>query len=272
MNLKRPENEWKYCFDYCSSSGDCAIGNGTFNGYAKWLVMGNSTLRDRLQYSDGKIWLENGNVYGNKQADRSALKILSSVNAGLYGTMRAQFRVPRLIGDDNKSIDGSGFMLHSDNAAQSYLMLNVYANADGNLIARVCFGSSCQESALAENGRVYSTDIVTMSATIRSATGSDYLDVETITGYMGNYRTATATFELSSLDGYGGTLTNANEFVGFSLSSPDFVLYDIGWKSKTYERECWDSYPTVRCSFKAAYEGGVVPKDSVTRPWVGLSS
>ena len=266
------ENEWKYCFDYCSSSGDCAIGNGTFNGYAKWLVMGNSTLRDRLQYSDGKIWLENGNVYGNKQADRSALKILSSVNAGLYGTMRAQFRVPRLIGDDNKSIDGSGFMLHSDNAAQSYLMLNVYANADGNLIARVCFGSSCQESALAENGRVYSTDIVTMSATIRSATGSDYLDVETITGYMGNYRTATATFELSSLDGYGGTLTNANEFVGFSLSSPDFVLYDIGWKSKTYERECWDSYPTVRCSFKAAYEGGVVPKDSVTRPWVGLSS
>ena len=82
--------------------------------------------------------MENGNVYGNKQADRSALKILSSVNAGLYGTMRAQFRVPRLIGDDNKSIDGSGFMLHSDNAAQSYLMLNVYANADGNLIARVC--------------------------------------------------------------------------------------------------------------------------------------
>ena len=266
------ENEWKYCFDYCGSSGNCAIGNGSFNGYAKWLVIGNSSLRDRLQYSGGRIWLGEGYVYGKKNADRESLKILSSVNAGLYGTMRAQFRVPRLLGNDEMSVNESGFLLRSDNAAQSYVMLNVYANEDGNLVAKACIEQSCLSSTLTANGRVSSTDVVTMSATIRSAGGSDYLDVETITGYMGNYKTATATFTLSSLDGYSGFMTNANEYVGFSLSSPDFKLYDIGWKSQTYERECWDAYPTVRCSFKTAYVGGVVPKDSVTRPWVGLSS
>ena len=266
-------NEWKYCFDYCNSSENCGIGDGNFNGYAKWIVIGNSELRDKIQYQDGKIWLEDYSyIRGKKQVDRGSLKILSSVNAGLYGSMRAQFQPPRLVGSDNKSVDESGFMLRSDNQASAYIRLNVFVNAEGHLAAKVCIGDNCQSGVLAGNGRVSSNDVVTMTATIRSAEGADYLDVETITGYYGNFRTGEVTFELSQLNGFSGFTTNANEYVGFILSDPDFKLYDIGWKSDTYNKDCWESYPTVKCSFKDAYLGGIVPKDTVSRPWVGLSS
>ena len=119
--------------------------------------------------------------------------------------------------------------------------------------------------------RVSSTDIVTLSATIRKADGGDYLDVQTVAGSY-EFRTLSVTFNLSGFSGYGDLGTNDNEFVGFRLSDPNFKLYDIGWKSETYSSQCWDTYPTVRCSFSAAYIGGVVPKDTETKPWVGLSS
>ncbi|MBR5411558.1 MAG: pilus assembly PilX N-terminal domain-containing protein [Fibrobacter sp.] len=267
------DNEWKYCFDYCNSSENCGIGDGAFSGYAKWLVIGNSELRNKIRYQDGKIWLEDYSyIRGKKQADRGVLKILSSVNAGLYGSMRAQFQAPRLVGNDNKSVDESGFMLRSDNRASAYIRLNVFVNAEGHLAAKVCIGDNCQTNVLAGNGRVGSTEVVTMTATIRSAEGADFLDVETITGYYGNFRTGETTFELSELNGFSSFTTNTNEYVGFILSDPDFKLYDIGWKSDTYNKDCWESYPTVKCSFKDAYLGGIVPKDTATQPWVGLSS
>lgn len=50
-----------------------------------------------------------------------------------------------------------------------------------------------------------------------------------------------------------------------------FAVYDMGWKSYTYEESCWDT-PSVSCSFKSNYAGGMVPKDSSVTPWVGMSS
>ncbi|MBR6125901.1 pilus assembly PilX N-terminal domain-containing protein [Candidatus Saccharibacteria bacterium] len=267
------DNEWKYCFDYCNSSENCGIGDGAFSGFAKWLVIGNSELRNKIQYQGGKIWLEDYSyIRGKKQSDRGVLKILSSVNAGLYGSMRAQFQAPRLVGNDNKSVDESGFMLRSDNQASAYIRLNIFVNATGHLEAKVCIGDNCQHAELIGNGRVGNTEVVTMTATIRSAGGSDLLDIETITGYYGNFKIGMTSFELSRLNGFSGFTTNTNEYVGFILSDPDFKLYDIGWKSDSYNKECWDAYPTVKCSFKDAYLGGIVPKDTITRPWVGLSS
>ena len=267
------DNEWKYCFDYCNSSENCGIGDGAFSGFAKWLVIGNSELRNKIQYQGGKIWLEDYSyIRGKKQSDRGVLKILSSVNAGLYGSMRAQFQAPRFVGNDNKSVDESGFMLRSDNQASAYIRLNIFVNATGHLEAKVCIGDNCQHAELIGNGRVGNTEVVTMTATIRSAGGSDLLDIETITGYYGNFKIGMTSFELSRLNGFSGFTTNTNEYVGFILSDPDFKLYDIGWKSDSYNKECWDAYPTVKCSFKDAYLGGIVPKDTITRPWVGLSS
>lgn len=62
-----------------------------------------------------------------------------------------------------------------------------------------------------------------------------------------------------------------NQRVGFKSASDNFRLYDITWKSDTYDEECWD-YPHVMCSFKANYLGGIVPMDSNVVPWVAMSS
>lgn len=281
-------DDWKYCFNYCSSSGDCQIGNGLLTDHAKWLVLGDESLKNKLQYQDGKVWLDRSYNRDKKQSDFNALRVLSTVQAGHYGTMRAQFQVPQLGRGENEAtakVNLSGFMLRSNADASSYLMLNVFANKEGRPAAQVCVGNVCRTENMhgaigfgmfgmgaPGMGTLSSTDIVTMTAELKKEGMNDVLKVTVVKGMYGNYATATITFILSDIEGYASLTGTTNERVGFSLADPDFKLYDIGWKSETYNAECWDTYPTLKCSFRAAYLGGIVPQNMHTRPWVGLSS
>ena len=276
-------DEWKYCFNYCSDSEDCRIGNGVVTEQARWFVIGDALLRSKLQYQDGKIWLDRPYNRDKKQADYAALKVLSTVQAGQYGSMRAQFQMPQLGRGENEAsanVNLSGFILRSNDDASSYLLLNVFANRDGKLAAKVCVGDVCRTENMRSvlglwmtgMGTISSTDIVTMTAEISKDGARDVLNVTIVKGMSGNYATATTRFVLTEMEGYAALTGDANEYVGFSLADADFKLYDIGWKSETYNAECWDTYPTVKCSFRAAYLGGIVPQGEKTKPWVGLSS
>ena len=272
------DDEWQYCFNYCDNNSDCRIGNGDLTEYAKWIVLGPSSLVSQLQYDDGKIWLDRSYNRHKKQDDLEALKVLSTVQAGFYGTLRAQFQVPRLgrEGDETSArVNKSGFLLGSNDNATSYVMLNVYANKDGKLTAKVCIDGACRTELLTHVGTsvsVSSTDIVTLTAEVKREGARDVLHVDVVKGGYGNYTTASARFILSEMDGYYGLSSTVNQYVGLSLADPDFKIYDVGWKSETYNAECWATYPTVKCSFRAAYLGGVVPLAQSARPWVGLSS
>ena len=268
-----------YCVSYCTRAGGegCSIADVAQN--AKWFVFGGQNERDNLlQYEGGKVWLKDTYTRGKKQSDVKSLLILSTLKAGIYGTLRAQFQVPRLgKGDDESTarVNKSGFLLRSNNDASSYMMLNIFANRNGKLTAKVCIGEECREETLKSGSStvsVNSTEIITLSATIKAEVRRDILEIESVSNNYGLFTTATARFVISDIDGFTSLAANTNEYVGFSLSDPAFQLYDIGWKSQSYFSECWDSYPTVKCSFRAAYLGGIVPKGESTRPWVGLSS
>ena len=270
--------DWKYCFSYCKSEGDCKVGNEN-TAQAKWIVLGPVELRNKLDYDEGKIWLNYSYNRHKKQADVEALKVLSTVQAGYYGSLRAQFQVPRLGRESDESsarVNKSGFLLRSNDDATNYIMLNVFANKEGNLAAKVCIDNSCRSETMSSlvqgTMSVSSTDVITMTAEISKEGARDILFVTAVKGAYGNYRTVTARFDLSSIDGFMGLSSSVNERVGFSLADPDFKVYDIGWKSETYNAECWQTYPTVKCSFRAAYLGGIVPQNQPTKPWVGLSS
>ena len=273
--------EWKYCFNYCSGSGDCRIGNGALTDNAKWLVIGDNALRQKLNYEDGKIWLDNSYNSHKKQSEVAALKVMSTVQAGLYGALVGQFQVPRMgRGDDKTSaqVTKSGFMLRSNDAGTQYLFLNVYANSDdGKLAVNACVGNECSgetllSKALGGNISVSSTDIVTLTAEIKKNGSKDELHISAVDGYYGNYQTATAVIVLNDISGYGSLTGHTYEYVGFSLADPDFKVYDLGWKSEDYNAECWQTAPTIKCSFKAAYVGGIVPLNEEVTPWVGFSS
>lgn len=268
-----------YCVSYCTRAGGegCSIADVAQN--AKWFVFGGQNERDNLlQYEGGKVWLKDTYTRGKKQSDVKSLLILSTLKAGIYGTLRAQFQVPRLgKGDDESTarVNKSGFLLRSNNDASSYMMLNIFANRNGKLTAKVCIGEECREETLKSGSStvsVNSTEIITLSATIKAEGRRDILEIETVSNNYGLFTTATARFVISDINGFTSLAASTNEYVGFSLSDPAFQLYDIGWKSQSYFSECWDSYPTVKCSFRAAYLGGIVPKGESTRPWVGLSS
>lgn len=275
---------WKYCFNYCESSSDCRIGNGVLTDNAKWLVIGDLGLRNKMHYEDGRIWLESSHNRGRSQENVDALKVMSTAQAGLYGTLLAQFQVPRIgKGDDGSLTQAmrSGILLHSNNDATSYLMLNVYAkNVGGNwkLAAKACVGNNCSNEVLFKNANnedvsVGLTDIVTLTAVINKSANGDKLVLSVVDGYYGNYNMATApVINLHDIAGYSALTTRENEYVGFSLADPNFKIYDIGWKSDDYNAECWDTPPTIKCSFRAAYLGGIVPQNQSAKPWVGLSS
>lgn len=274
-------DDWQYCFNYCKDDAleECKIGNGELTDKAKWIVLGDSGFRAKLQYSDGRIWLDSSYNRAKKQSEVTPLTILSTAQAGFYGTLLAQFQVPRLGRESDETsarVNKSGFLLRSSEDASSYVILNVFANKDGKLVAKACVGGNCSETKFLKVGPtdiyVSSTDIVTMSVRIRKVGPKDELEIFVVGGYYGNYETGRIHINLSDIPGYTSLSTVTNEYVGFSLADPAFKIYDIGWKSETYNAECWKTPPTVKCSFRAAYLGGIVPLGKKAQPWVGLSS
>ncbi len=251
---------------------------------AKWFAAKASNLDvddvlEALDYSEGRISLKKGAV-DKMEANKPAVVIMSSVDAGLYGTLTAQFMVPRMGSGSNISsatVKQSGFVLRADVTGQSFWLLNIYANSSGNLAARVCLlGGDClKEKELLTSGNssisIGSTEIVSMNAKIQPGASGDELVLTVVSGYSGN-TTTNAVFNLRELSSPAAFSDRSHQYVGFALSDPNFKLYDIGWSSEDYGSQCWDTPPTIKCSFKAAYVGGIVPKDKDSKPWVGFSS
>ncbi len=270
----------EYCLDYCSDKSDCYIGKGSYPSAAKWLVIGNSSDQSKIYNEDGSIAVGREHNRWKKQTTVEPVVVMSTTNSGLYGTLRAQFLIPRLDreGDESSTrVDKSGFLLRSNNDGTKAVRLVIFADADGKLKAKVCNGAACLAAVLLKDASdnsisIGATDIVTLSATISKTASSDVLTVTVVKGNYGVVEQGVASFTLKNLTGYLTMNTRSNEFVGISLADPDFKIYDIGWHSADYNADCWDYYPNVKCSYRAAYIGGIVPLNKKSAPWVGLSS
>ena len=264
--------ETEYCVDKCGDAADATCvgvvdGSGVFTK-SKWhLVSG------RL----GDIDVVSGNISLHRAGRSTAdpVTILSTVNAGTYGTLKALFQLPRETSSHNRNsreISKSGFLLHSNTTGSEYLMLNMFVGQSGNLEAQLCNNSGrCLNGVLMDANNnpapVYSSSMIMMSATI----GIDgYL---AIAAFTGNYYGSPTEYDLVlNLNDIGTSYMDvAHEFVGFSLADASFKLYGIGWKSDTYSAECHDTYPTVKCSFAAVATDGVIPTETYVKPWIGHS-
>ena len=277
-----------YCIDYCENDGNTCESNLITSSYpnAKWRLMSVSTATTNdIDYSvtDARIALKSSATRGKKEADKKFAVIMSSVQAGLYGTLKAQFQLPRE-GVNTSDIARatshySGFVLRSNPTVTSFLLLNVYIASDGKIHSRICLdgGTTCNDKILERNGSAYSpTDrqsIALVAATLGTNSGNDVLNVELYSSAWANEPySATFTLTDNELSGVTATATRPNEYVGYILSDQNFKIYGIGWKSDSYRSTCWDTYPVLSCSFKAAYPTGVVPRNTSATPWVGFSA
>lgn len=277
-----------YCIDYCESDGNTCESNLSTSSYpnAKWRLMSVSTATTNdIDYSvtDARIALKSSATRGKKESEKKFAVIMSSVQAGLYGTLKAQFQLPRegVSASDiaRATSHYSGFVLRSNSTVSSFLLLNVYIASDGKVHSRICLdgGTTCNDKILERNGAPYSpTDrqsVVLVAATLGTNSGNDVLNVELYSSAWTNEPySATFTLTDNELSGVTATGTRPNEYVGYILSDQNFKIYGIGWKSDSYRSTCWDTYPVLSCSFKAAYPTGVVPRNTSATPWVGFSA
>ena len=248
----------------------CIAGYGSGNSKAKWLFVSGAIT---------SLALENGYLSVPKSARNSPVVIMSSVNAGLYGTMKALVQVTRETSSHDKSeneIRKSGILLRATKNASEYLMLNVYANKNGNLEATYCIADKCESKEFLggySTVSVASNAMVMVEAKLKQGAGES-VDSLVVTAYKASYYgspTGYSTAFALSGDAYLRLSTREHEYVGFSLASEKVRLYGIGWKSEDYASECHDTYPTLKCSFSAVAEDGFVPTEKSVKPWVGHS-
>ncbi|MBR3851360.1 MAG: pilus assembly PilX N-terminal domain-containing protein [Fibrobacter sp.] len=269
--------DMEYCIDKCGNADDatCVGAIDATGEYtkSKWhLISGKMSDIDEVA----------GSVSLRRQGRVTVhpVTVMSTVNAGTYGTMKALFQLPKETASHNRNtqeISKSGFLLHSNVSGSEYLMLNVFAGQTGYLTAQLCSNSGkCLNGVLVDDNDnpalVYASSMVMMSATI-SVDGK--LSLAAFTGNY--YGTPTEYGFVFDLNDFGTSYMDvAHEFVGFSLADPNFKLYGIGWKSDTYSAECHDYYPTVKCSFAAVATNGVIPTATTEdahyiKPWIGHS-
>ena len=272
-------SEKEYCIDNCQGSGEgvCAgVSNGPTYAKAKWNLVAGAL--GNILYRDGSVSVVRTAKRGDKP-EQSAVRVMSTVAAGLYGTMKALVQIPKATSGADRSgagIRNSGFVLRSNGSASEYLMLNVYANASGNLEVQLCNekGDACKTGVLEDNGSsasVSANAMVMVAATLASEESGDVLLVE---AYKENYYGSPKAYSHRFvLDGnFAKYLNRANEYVGFGIADANFKIYGIGWKSEDYGSECHDTYPTVKCSFRAVAENGIVPTGKDVKPWLGHSA
>lgn len=272
-------DEKEYCIDNCQSGDDgvCAgVSNGSTYTKAKWNLV--SGALGNIRYENGSVSVERSSK--RSDVEQSAIKVMSTVSAGLYGTMKALLQVPKATSSNDRSsarIQNSGLILRSNGNVSEYLMLNVYANASGNLEVQLCNenGKNCKSSVLTDNGSrvaVSAGAMVMVAATLKSSdAGGDVLVVEASKdNYYGSPKTYSCEFELGG--SFAKYLNRSYEYVGFGIADANFKIYGIGWKSEDYGSECHDTYPTVKCSFRAVAENGIVPTGKDVKPWLGHSA
>lgn len=269
----------QYCIDKCSNNDIYSTCTGAVDGNslypnAKWHLI-SGYLSQIVVGSSGEIHIDKSAVKKQKQSARNPVMVLSTVNAGILGTLKALINVPRVTTSyDNSSanIKNSGFMLRANTYGNDYFMLNLYENSSGALEAQLWKGSTSLTSTLTNsNGyKAYVSTSKMVMATI-SITSSGTIEVRANIGdfYGDSPSEYKCSFDLSE---FNNPLADAaHEYVGFSLGDPNFKIYGIGWKSATYNSECYDTYPTVKCSFAAVATDGVIKTDTLVKPWVGHS-
>lgn len=197
--------------------------------------------------------------------------IMSTKQAGANGQMTSMMQTAVVRESDKGDMHNSGFVVRSNTNASSYLLLNVYGVGEGSygtLTTRLCKGDgltsvgSCTEKQLmngSSTAEISATTMINMSLTADKDT---ILVAARVNGSL-----YVAKYDISSFN----MTSQEYQYVGFKLSDETTKLYDIAWRSSDYADDCW-SVPTVDCSFKANYLGGLVPKDSNVTPWVGASS
>ena len=271
----------EYCVDICGTEEESKCDSVTDTRgiqISKWRLL-SGKLENITREDDGYIHLNaSGSNRGYREKDRKAVVVMSSVAAGVKGTLKALINVPQetpTVSKSETNIAQSGFILHSDADADKYMMLNLYENTSGYLEARLCqIGRSnrCKTGVLEQeegsaNMKVSGSTMVMMSATFTD----DSLRVSAFTG-TSYYGSPTAYEYRFYLNDFLGAYSDYNhEYVGISLADENFKIYGVGWKSDDYNSECHDTYPTVKCSFQAVATDGVIPLDENIVPWVGHS-
>lgn len=270
-------SETEYCIDNCHNNendAEVCLGvedaKGTY-ATAKWHLLTGSL--SNILVEAGHISIDRSTTKGLNN-ETPGVRVISTVYAGIYGTMKALFQLPQATdsyGNLSDNIVNSGFMLHSNSTGDSYLMLNLYENTDGHLEAQLCDESKhCIRGELTRDRNPVSvspSSMVMMKATLLT---DNRLRVTASTeDYYGTPNEYEHIFALSTLP--SSYADRAHEFVGFSMADPNFKLYGIGWKSEDYDSECFDSYPTVKCSFAAVAQNGIIPLNKLVTPWIGHS-
>jgi len=271
-------NNDEYCVDKCGND-DASVCGGAIDGMgvfakAKWhLVEGKM---EDIESDYEHISIDNVVSRNKNRSSRDPVKVLSTVNAGIYGTLKALVQLPKVTsghGNSGTNVAQSGFMLRSNNAGSEHLMLNVYVNASGKLEARLCPDEHVENCVVAtpkKDGNPLSVSVSDMVMVEATLTKNNTLDLTVFSGnFYGEPDEYTYSFDLATMS--RSYSDRAHEFIGFSMADPNFKIYGIGWKSLDYASECYDTYPTVKCSFAAAATQGVVPTTTTVEPWIGHS-
>lgn len=255
----------EYCIDYCNDENNGCT-SLTENQNYKWRLI-NSSKRN-LEYSSlyGHLSVKSSLNKGKKDSERKGVVVMSTVNAGMDGSMKALVQVPRSseYGNSTKYIRNSGIILRSNADVTEFLMLNLYVNSSGYLEAQVCQSATtgCVSKSFSKTATVSS--MVMLEAELKG----NNLDVTVFTSpYYGTPTGETKSFDVSAIC----VKDRAHEYVGFSLADQNFKIHGIGWHSDDYNADCFDTYPTVKCSFAAKAEGGYIKTDDEVVPWVGYS-
>ncbi len=267
----------KYCVDKCGNGANdvcpSAIEGGGYTN-SKWHLVEGSLANIEDTYES--ISIDNAASRSSNRANREAVKVMSTVQAGVHGTLKALVQLPKATssyGKTSANIAKSGLMLRSNATGTEFLMLNVFVNNSGKLEARLCPNAgteNCLDSIPKNHGASLSVTPSSMVMVEAQLTDST-LELTVFSGnYYGTPDTYTTSFKLNNLPNSYNDRTH--EYVGFSMADPNFKIYGIGWSSEDYGADgCWDTYPTVKCSFAAKAEQGVIPVNTTVKPWVGHS-
>ena len=250
----------EHCIRDCSEPSGC-------------IVSGTTTVDWQLMQKEGSNTpaISSGFITTPAMNKGKQTFIMSTKQAGANGQMTSMMQTAVVRESDKGDMHNSGFVLRSNTNASAYLLLNVYGVGDGvygTLTTRLCKGDgltsvgSCTEKQLMNGSSIAEISATTMINMSLTADKDTILVEARVNGTLYATRYDISSFNMTSQE---------YQYVGFKLSDELTKLYDIAWRSSDYADDCW-SVPTVDCSFKANYLGGLVPKDSNVTPWVGASS
>ncbi len=255
----------QYCINYCNDANNgCATVPTSQN--TKWSLI--RSKKTDLEYSSlyGHLSVKSSLNKGKSESERKGVVVMSTVNAGMNGTMKALVQVPRNseYGNSSKYIRNSGIILRSNSDVSEFLMLNLFVNSSGYLVAQACKNGTTN----CETKEFSSTASISSMVMLEAALDDNILEVTVFTSpYYGTQIGETKSFDVSNKS----VKDRSHEYVGFSMADPNFKIHGIGWHSEDYNADCFDSYPTVKCSFAAKAEGGYIETGKDVVPWIGYS-